>query len=910
MSNNINKRGTFRYATSEFWMSDTTKRILDNYDPSMHAFYVRGLIKKAVEDFIRIINNGDSSVTVTYSSEGNGESFAAGNAIEHKKVRVQSDIFDLDVTVGLALHEAMHVRDSILLCSSELFQEFLLTRDIDNLVGRTIRMIVGDYVDFIAAKLGMDYGMIAEKMTGESCLYSILLDKVAGAITAHTTKTNLDSMFNSDGYKRMRNAYERVSKLNNGAALLKKIAPVMNGIRNWIEDRRIDNKASVIAPGYVGYYDALYDKYFFSKNMREIVKNNITNEPSLKHYDLYICNLWESQKYVNEVPALGDIVKAIDLPNIGRLEDSLDAITLTAEVMAIILEEMLTRKSRKQQQKAQPQQKQPKLGNSNEGTNQDDNDEDGDSSEDESADNGEDGPTKESNSNSEGSNDSEDSTEGDNSTEGKDGETEESKPSAGGNEFGDESEDDEEDDGTRPDAGNVNADDFDESNNEDNTTEDNNSADGTEDANSEPTDDYTGNDESTEHNDDNGDEVEHTDNNEIGDATAEDTTNDNASEEESPEVNDGENTAGVTGDDDSALADEENSIDDDAEDMLDEQKGFMEGDIERSDVTDMEEQIIEATATGDIELRVSKDGAESIATYVCKKFNMQSIDILKELCTNVGTYTKEDSEAQRNILKALKYGEKLAHLIQIRNEERSLVNPSQKSGKVFKRHLYKIAGDNDKVFYNVISENFNPVVMHISIDASGSMSGERFDNAVYMAVALAVVADKTKNVEVVISFRGESRNGYSGAGIGRVSNSRGAELPFMLVAYDSRVDKLSKIRQMFRFIHPNSGTPEGLCFAAILEELIEYSKGSTAYFINISDGMPSFSGYGGEPALKHTKKQVDKIRKAGIKVMSFFIGSEYSMGNFKFMYGKDAKNIDVTNLKKLAASINQMLLEK
>ena len=115
---------------------------------------------------------------------------------------------------------------------------------------------------------------------------------------------------------------------------------------------------------------------------------------------------------------------------------------------------------------------------------------------------------------------------------------------------------------------------------------------------------------------------------------------------------------------------------------------------------------------------------------------------------------------------------------------------------------------------------------------------------------------------------------------------------------------------MFRFIHPNSGTPEGLCFAAVLEELVEYSKGSTAYFINISDGMPEFYGYSGEKALKHTRKQVDRIRKAGIKVMSFFIGNEYRMTEFKFMYGKDAKNIDVTNLKKLAASINQMLLNK
>ena len=62
----------------------------------------------------------------------------------------------------------------------------------------------------------------------------------------------------------------------------------------------------------------------------------------------------------------------------------------------------------------------------------------------------------------------------------------------------------------------------------------------------------------------------------------------------------------------------------------------------------------------------------------------------------------------------------------------------------------------------------------------------------------------------------------------------------------------------------------------------------------------------------HTKKMVDLIRQKGIKVLSYFIKSSYgsSLGDFTTMYGKDAKDIDVTNVMSVAKTMNDRFLQK
>ena len=57
-----------------------------------------------------------------------------------------------------------------------------------------------------------------------------------------------------------------------------------------------------------------------------------------------------------------------------------------------------------------------------------------------------------------------------------------------------------------------------------------------------------------------------------------------------------------------------------------------------------------------------------------------------------------------------------------------------------------------------------------------------------------------------------------------------------------------------------------------------------------------------------------EIRAKGVKVLSYYIGDSYDsnryMGDFKKMYGKDSKFLDVTSVTAIAKSMNSKFLEK
>ena len=141
----------------------------------------------------------------------------------------------------------------------------------------------------------------------------------------------------------------------------------------------------------------------------------------------------------------------------------------------------------------------------------------------------------------------------------------------------------------------------------------------------------------------------------------------------------------------------------------------------------------------------------------------------------------------------------------------------------------------------------------------------------------------------------------------------------VLVGYDSRVDKFNKVKKMFPCVFPGGTTPEGLCFEALLKDILPTSNDRDSYFLNLSDGMPMFSSsnfnYYSQEALNHTKSQVNEFRKMGIKVLSYFVGDDnYSrdteMTDFKQMYGKDAEFININNVTQISKTMNEKFLEK
>ena len=255
-------------------------------------------------------------------------------------------------------------------------------------------------------------------------------------------------------------------------------------------------------------------------------------------------------------------------------------------------------------------------------------------------------------------------------------------------------------------------------------------------------------------------------------------------------------------------------------------------------------------------------------------------------------------------------GTKLGRKLQVRGESRDLKWNRLDAGRIDKRLIAELGFGNSRVFQQTFTESYSDAFLHISVDASGSMSGNKWNNTMVAVVAICKAVDMISNVDVAVSFR-STHDTDRGRG-------RSGSHPLVLVGYDSRVDKFNKVKKMFPSIYPGGTTPEGLCFEAIMKDIVPTSQNRDSYFLNLSDGMPMFSSndfnYYSQDAMIHTKTQVNEIRKMGVKVLSYFVGDEYSGGenlnDFKTMYGSDAEFINLNNVTQISKSMNAKFLEK
>lgn len=254
-------------------------------------------------------------------------------------------------------------------------------------------------------------------------------------------------------------------------------------------------------------------------------------------------------------------------------------------------------------------------------------------------------------------------------------------------------------------------------------------------------------------------------------------------------------------------------------------------------------------------------------------------------------------------------GTMLGAKLQVRGEVTTVKYSKQIQGKFDRRMVYGLGFDKEDVFYRMTTDIYKNAHVHVSVDASSSMEAN-WKITMKTLVAIAKAASTISNLGVTISFRsGVERNN--------------GEKPYVVIAYDSRVDKLSKINNLFSKIFPSGTTPEGLAFEAILDMIEPSTPMLDSYFINISDGEPYFQhgGYSGEIATLHTRKQINSIRKMGVHVTSYFIGTEnrpmFTIGSrfsnkdvFTQMYGNDSHFINLENMMEIANTLNKKFLQK
>jgi len=344
---------------------------------------------------------------------------------------------------------------------------------------------------------------------------------------------------------------------------------------------------------------------------------------------------------------------------------------------------------------------------------------------------------------------------------------------------------------------------------------------------------------------------------------------------------------------------------------IEKQKKFMDSDIQKTTITKTDSKNLNAIEESGSEMKeVGKDvnqgyyGNQSVQCIVVKKLTKGLFESDMFPMTYRNYWDKETPmrmEYVEQVQKGIKLGTMLGKKLQVRGEDRTTVFNRQKVGRIDKRMISSLGFGNENVFQFSEVDSYKKANLHISIDASSSMNGEKWENTMINVVAMCKAVDMIPNLQVQVTFRCTQN-----------------EKPYIVMAYDSKTEKFSKVKQMFGGLRPNGTTPEGLCFEAIMKSFIPINNDMDSYFLNLSDGQPYFGGrgfyYSGDSAERHTGKMVKMIEGMGIKTLSYFVSdcsvSGYEQRSFKTMYGKGAKFIEVTNLNQITKTMNQLFLAK
>lgn len=539
------------------------------------------------------------------------------------------------------------------------------------------------------------------------------------------------------------------------------VAVLVKTCLNYVEDRYIDWYVYNNAPGYRGYYLALYEKFFDSPKIKVMLQSNLYRVPCIESYETRMINFTNEHTDLDALPGLRDIAKVINLSNIQRLSTPKDRFNVAMEVAKIILSNITEHKKK---------------------------------------DSGESG-------------------------DGLNGEGESVDDALGGK-------------------------------------------------NTDPVPNDVKNDSSFD-----------------------------------PDVSDNKNKQ--------------------IKKAIQKQKDFLNGNIKKKRVNKKEKKILDAIEQSGMTLVKSgsdylkSDGYYSVDTILVTKLTKELIETdvfpLKYVVYNhhTGRYDSTavlNQDNQKAVNAGLVMGAALGRKLQIRSEVNNTKYMRKPVGKIDRRILSELSFDNENVFHTIDVSKYKHSYIHISVDASSSMRGDKWIKTITSVVAICKAASMIDNLRVTVSFRTTFNS----------SNSTCSSNPYVIIGYDSAVDKISKIKSLFPYLYPNGSTPEGLSYEAIMKHLPETSIESDYYFLNFSDGEPAMNyttqngdriSYNQESAAIHTKKQVTKIKSQGYSVLSYFIkNNDYVNPNsvelFKKMYGTNASFINPNNLLQVAKTMNKMFLEK
>jgi hypothetical protein len=600
----------------------------------------------------------------------------------------------------------------------------------------------------------------------------------------------------------------------------------MHGMWNVIEDRYIDTYVFNEAPGYRGYYAAMYEEMWNSVEIDLKLQSDDCRYPSLKSYDFRITNFTNENTDLLALPRLEDIAQEIDISHIDRLTTTRDRIECAFKVTEIVLDCIDKQEKLEAGGGGKTQKKQPGLADPRDYF-----------------------------------------------------------------DFGDE-------DATANDG-------------DEKTPEGKGKKDG-----------YGSDEEETK---------------DVGTEMIKEISDVITGRDPHPEkLKDNEKAVNQTTD---MPVDRKDARELDA--LIDKQRRFMQGDVPKEAVTDYQKALLDLIEKHGIiivqvEVPMVVGGNDTCFKVDCVVVHKMSKELVLSgnamfPMSGAMQMGKDTPEPPKEVAEAVRrgviLGSKLGRKLQIRMESNPTKELRKKYGKINKRQLHEAAWDAEDIFQKIYIEPKTGANLHITVDASSSMSGDKWNKTMTAVVAICKAASMIDNIHVTVSFR-------------TTQSTSGTMLPYVVLAYDSKVDKFNKVRTLFPYLVPNGCTPEGLAFGATMSLFEGITPDEEdRYFLNLSDGEPCFHmvapdtglglSYDGNSGTEHTKNQVDKIRRLGVEILSYYIGETFHWGDpnvqasqkrkqndspqmvwFRKMYGRNAQFIDVNSIVDLAKTINKLFLIK
>ncbi len=353
---------------------------------------------------------------------------------------------------------------------------------------------------------------------------------------------------------------------------------------------------------------------------------------------------------------------------------------------------------------------------------------------------------------------------------------------------------------------------------------------------------------------------------------------------------------------------------------LEKQKIFINGEVKKKKVSIKDSKVLTQLEKSDVTLvnvgkllSEEKPLTKGVDCIFVKNTTKELIFSDQFPCKYFCVFSKEPSTAMTSaVSRGIQLGTILGRRLKIRSEVNNTKYMRKSSGKIDKRIISELGFENENVFYKLDVDKYKKAFIHISVDASSSMNGSKWTNTMTTVTAICKATSMIDNIRVSVSMRSTSTTGSC--------------LPFVAIVYDSQKDSFSKVKTLFPYLAAHGNTPEGLCFEAIMDSFKETTTEEDCYFLNFSDGEPTYSHvstdrtlfYQGPDACKHTRRQVNMIRNKGYKILSYFISDRMefrshrddTISNFKLMYGQDASYIDITNIIGIANTMNRMFLSK